>query len=205
MISEPGGEILADAVQTPGICASRRGRGHLEILRRGRRPARRIDVGQSRGVDCHQARREDVVAMITGLHETAPQPFVQRVMIRRANSREGRIDERKPQSPARHNQAAPTRNFPRSAPGRGTPLPSRTPRRDPYPPAGRRGHLRFDHPKLRRVPGGIRILGPEGRPKGVHFRQRAGERFGFELALFAIPRKAADRRAGNKFHPIKRG
>jgi hypothetical protein len=25
------------------------------------------------------------------------------------------------------------------------------------------------------------------------------------LALFAIPRKAADRRAGNKFHPIKRG
>ena len=45
-----------------------------------------------------------------------------------------------------------------------------------------KGHLRLDHPELVRVARGIRVFGAKGRTKRVDFRQRAGERFGFELS-----------------------
>ena len=43
-------------------------------------------------------------------------------------------------------------------------------------------HLWLNHPKFARVPRRVRVLGAKRWAKSVHFRQRASERFGFELA-----------------------
>src|ERR1043166_6999155 len=42
-------------------------------------------------------------------------------------------------------------------------------------------HLRLNHPKLRRVAGGIGVLSAEGRTKSVNVRQRASEGLSFQL------------------------
>ena len=44
------------------------------------------------------------------------------------------------------------------------------------------GHLRLDHPELRGMAGGVRVLGAEGRAEGIDVGERAGERLAFELA-----------------------
>ena len=44
------------------------------------------------------------------------------------------------------------------------------------------GHFRLDHPELRRVTGGVRILGAEGGAEGIDVGKRAGKGLSFELA-----------------------
>ena len=50
------------------------------------------------------------------------------------------------------------------------------------PPQITEGHLRLDHPELRGMARGVRVLGAEGRAEGVDVGQRAGERLSFKLA-----------------------
>ena len=45
-----------------------------------------------------------------------------------------------------------------------------------------KGHLRLDHPELRRMARGVAVLSPEGRPEGVHLAQREGHRLRLQLA-----------------------